>query len=156
VKFRLRRNLPAGVPDPTADPNDHTPDQADDLFAPEFAVVGHGFSVFDVVRQTGPAAHLKARANTVANTRRLGLVIHVPDADHYSVLSMRGGIWIPSDYATGHGLGADDAELWLSTSTAGLITTTEPTDQNTWKLNLGSVIDANNIWWEVGPLEQAG
>ncbi len=149
MKFRLRRNLPAGLPDPGADPNDHTPDQADDLFAPEFAVLGHGFVRWDVVRQTGPNSHLKAKADSLPNFERLGLVVHVRDVDNYSVLSNCQGVWITAPYATAHGQGADDAPLFLDWITPGNITTTELADPLLgWIKSIGSVIDADNLWIE--------
>ena len=155
MRFRLRRRLPPGTPDPGADPNDHTPDQADDLFAPEVNVVGHLFAALQVVRQTGPNSHLRAQADSIANLTRLGLVIHVRDANNYSVLSLRGGIHLDTNYAAAHGKGVDDAPLYLSQTIAGAMTNVKPTDPALGFIQpLGSVIDANNLWWQVDGWEQ--
>lgn len=157
MKFRLRRNLPAGIPDPGSDPNDHTPDEADDLFAPEFNVSGHGFTGLEVARFVGPVAvpHVLAQANTLANSKRLVIIVHVRDVDNYSALHIGHGTWLDSNYATGHAKGGADAPMFLDWITPGAITNVELDDPLVgWIIPLGDVIDVNNLWLELGAREQ--
>ena len=126
---------------------DLTPDEADDLFAPEWPQVAHGFVVGDIVRRSTATDHAKARANTVANIGvGLAIVVHREDADNFSALraSNSHDVTIP-----GHGLGpAFGTALYLSRTVAGQITDVEPDPG--WRLYLGYVVDTNTIHWEPG------
>lgn len=125
---------------------DLTPDEADDLFAPEFNQNNHGFSVGDILRRSSATAHAKAQADTVANIGKgLALVIHVEDANNFSVLRTNNSHVVT---IASHGFGAFGTKLFLSRTVAGAITDTEPDPG--WKIYLGYVIDSNNIHWEPG------
>ena len=78
----------------------------------------HGFAVKDVVRLSG-GTWVKAQADSLANAREVGIVSEVVDASTFRVVS--------HGYVTGlTGLTAGSV-YYLSASTAGLLTTTEPT-----------------------------
>ena len=82
---------------------------------------GHGFAVGDIVRYTG-SAYTKAKADTDTDAEALGMVTTVTDADHFT-LTMGG-------YVTGlSGLSAGSV-YYLDPSTAGALTTTEPSATN--------------------------
>lgn len=78
----------------------------------------HGLSLGNVVRFTG-TSYAKAIANTVANSDAVGIVSSVIDANNFTVTA--------SGYISGlSGLTAG-SRYYLSTSTPGLMTLTEPT-----------------------------
>ena len=87
---------------------------------------GHGFSVGDVLRWeggSGGADYAKAKADTVDNAEVIGIVSEVADVDNFTLLSS-GYI----DLGSGAGLSAGTV-YFLSPSTAGLLTSTEPTTE---------------------------
>ena len=81
------------------------------------AQTAHGLAVGDIVRYSG-TAYVKAKADTAANAEVVGIVSAVADANHFTLLY--------SGYITGlSGLTAGTV-YFLSPSSAGALTTTEP------------------------------
>jgi len=78
----------------------------------------HGFAVGDVLKYAS-GVYAKAKADTAANAEVIGIVSEVPDVDYF-VLLMNGII------AGLSGLTANSVH-YLSSATAGALTTTEPT-----------------------------
>ncbi len=125
--------------------SDLTPDEADDLFAPEFTQAIHGFVVGDILYRSSLTDHAKAVA-TARATLAVGIVIDQPDVNTFSIL-----------YGSGyrlsigaHGLGSFGQELWLDQSIAGSFLTTEPISG--WYQYLGTVLDSTDILWEPSKL----
>ncbi len=124
---------------------DFTPDEADDLFAPEFSQTTHGFVVGDILYRSSLTDHTKAIA-TARSTLACGIVIDQPDANTFSILcigSRRVNIGT-------HSLGSFGQELWLDQSAAGTFETVEPTSG--WYQYLGIVLSATDILWEPSKL----
>lgn len=88
----------------------------------EFSQTGHGFAVGDVIRYNG-TSWVKAKADSVANAEAIGIVVEVPNANTFKVQC--GGY---CDKLSGMTPGA---VYFLSDTTAGALTTTEPTAQGT-------------------------
>jgi len=87
----------------------------------------HGFVVGDVLRWeggSGGADYAKAKADTIANAEVIGIVSAVADSNNFTLLSA-GYI----DLGSGAGLTAGDV-YFLSDSTAGALTATEPTTED--------------------------
>lgn len=79
---------------------------------------GHGFAVGDVIRHNG-TIYVEAQADSAANSEVYGIVSAVADANNFTVVN--------SGYISGlSGLTAGEAHF-LSATTAGAITATEPT-----------------------------
>lgn len=77
----------------------------------------HGLAVGNVVRHNG-TAYVKSKADTAANAAVIGIVVAAPDVDNFRFVD--GGL------ATGlSGLTAGEVH-YLSSATAGLLTTTAP------------------------------
>jgi len=123
--------------------SDLTPQEADDLFSPEFTQMAHGFVVGDVLRRSSAIAHAKAQADSEANLG-VGLSLVVAKTTNDLTVLRAGNSHTVT--LTAHGLGAFGVALWLSQGTAGLITSTEPVDGLKWYL--GYVIDTNTIHWD--------
>ena len=78
----------------------------------------HGFVVGDVLRLSG-TTYVKAQADSLANARAVGIVVSVASVNQFNIQS--------DGYATGlSGLTAGSV-YYLSPSSAGALTTTEPT-----------------------------
>ena len=111
----------------------------------------HGFAVWDVLRETARQVFAKAQANSAANAdiRKLALVVEVPDVNSYRVLYLRG---VRVKLETGHGVGASFGQvLYLSPSTAGLLTVTKPTASPDVVAALGYRRAADEIIWHPDP-----
>lgn len=83
---------------------------------------GHGLSVGNVIKMTGTGSsntYSKAQADSVANAVAVGIVSVVTDVDNFTYVS--GG------YISGLSGLTTDVVYYLSPSTAGLLTSTEPT-----------------------------
>jgi hypothetical protein len=81
-------------------------------------IASHGFVVGDWLRDTG-SGYAKAQADSLGNAEVVGLVVDVPDTDNFT---LQGG-----GYTTVlSGLTAGE-QYWLSESSAGAMTVTEPT-----------------------------
>lgn len=88
---------------------------------PSFVVVtqnGHGFSVEDCLRVLASGTYIEAQADTLTNARAVGIVVEVIDANTF-VLQTSGF----TDKITGK---TAATQYFLSASTAGLLTSTEP------------------------------
>lgn len=88
---------------------------------PSFVVVtqnGHGFNVEDCLRVLASGTYIEAQANTLTNARAVGIVVEVIDANTF-VLQTSGF----TDKITGK---TAATQYFLSASTAGLLTSTEP------------------------------
>ncbi len=88
---------------------------------PSFVVVtqnGHGFSVEDCLRVLASGTYIEAQADTLTNARAVGIVVEVIDANTF-VLQTSGF----TDKITGK---TPATQYFLSASTAGLLTSTEP------------------------------
>jgi hypothetical protein len=96
----------------------------------------HGFVVGDVIFNNGTAFE-KAQADLDSSSEVLGIVSAAPDANNFT-FSINGPITISS-----HGLGVNGDALFLSESTAGLLTTTEPASGVSKPI--GYIIDSNTI-----------
>lgn len=81
---------------------------------------GHGLAVGDVVRVSGANTYTKAQANSAANAEVVGIVTVVTDADNFTLTT--GGV-----ITAGVPAGAAGSVYFLSASTAGALTATEPT-----------------------------
>lgn len=81
--------------------------------------IGHSLSVGDVIRFDG-SDYVKAQADSTANAEVIGIVTEVNGADDFSYLT-HGGVSGLAGMTAG-------SVYFLSDSTAGLLTTTEPTD----------------------------
>lgn len=89
---------------------------------PSFVVVtqnGHGFSVEDCLRVLASGTYVEAQANTLTNSRAVGIVVEVIDANTF-VLQTSGFC----DKFSGK---TPATQYFLSASTPGLLTATEPT-----------------------------
>lgn len=78
----------------------------------------HGFVVGDWLRDTG-SGYAKAQADSLADAEVVGLVVDVPDTDNFTIQA--GGY---TDVLSGLTAGE---QYWLSASSAGAMTVTEPT-----------------------------
>lgn len=79
----------------------------------------HGFTVGEVVRLSGTSTYDEAQADSAANAEAVGIVSAVADVDNFTLTT--------SGYVNGlSGLTANTM-YFLSASTAGLLTATEPT-----------------------------
>lgn len=81
---------------------------------------GHGLAVQDVVKLSGSGTYAKAQANSEANAEVVGIVSAVADTDNFT-LTMYGLV-------TGFSGLTAATVYYLDDDTAGLLTTTEPTD----------------------------
>jgi hypothetical protein len=79
---------------------------------------GHGLAVQDVVRLSG-TNYVKAQADSLANARAVGIVTAVVDANTFRIRS--------HGYVTGLSGLSGGSVYYLSPTTSGLLTTTEPT-----------------------------
>jgi hypothetical protein len=80
----------------------------------------HGFSVGNVLRvQNSATTYIKAQADTAANAEVIGIVSAVIDANNFTIIMF--------GYVTGLSGLTKGAVYFLSDTTAGLLTTTEPT-----------------------------
>ena len=95
----------------------------------------HGLSLAEAVYRSG-GAWVKSQADDWA-TLATGLVTRVPTANHVEV-TVGGQIKVES-----HGIGADNAEFWLSQSTPGATTTTQPSTGI--RQSLGQIVDSDNL-----------
>ena len=77
----------------------------------------HGFALQDILKRSG-GAYAKAQSNTLANSQVVGMVLSVTDANNF-ILVMDG-------YCTGLSSLTADTSYYLSASTAGALTSTEP------------------------------
>ncbi len=84
--------------------------------------VAHGFVVGNWLKVTGASTYAKAQADTKANSQVVGVVIDVVDADNFVIQS--GGY---CDLLSGLTAGT---VYYLSASSAGAITATEPTAED--------------------------
>lgn len=82
----------------------------------------HGFAVGDVIRATSADTYAKAQADTEEHAEVIGVVSVVDDADNFEYVAV--GVY---DYAAGVPVATVGTALYLSPSTAGLLTATEPT-----------------------------
>lgn len=82
--------------------------------------VSHGFVVGDVIRISGINTYTKAQADTAANAEVIGIVSVVTDPDNFTYIT-EGLI------TTGVPAEAAGTVLFLSPTTAGALTSTEPT-----------------------------
>jgi hypothetical protein len=99
--------------------------------------VGHGFVEGEILYYTG-SAYAKANANTSATAEALGMVSRVIDSDTFE-LTLEGKV-------TGlSGLTAGEV-YFLSASTAGAITITEPTALGYVSLPIGVAISATDFY----------
>jgi len=82
--------------------------------------VAHGFAVKDVVRVANAGTtYIKAIATSIQNATTAGIVIKVIDADNF-VIQQSGETSLITGMTAGQ-------RYWLSATTAGLLTATEPT-----------------------------
>lgn len=102
-----------------------------------FTQVAHGLSVGNMVYFDGIWRKAKADA---ATTLAEGLVSEV-SGDNIIVVLIN-GIFVS---VTAHGLGAAGTTLWVSDSTAGALTSTEPSAGGSYSQVVGQTIDANTI-----------
>lgn len=114
-------------------------DELDDNFAPEQNQTSHGFAVGDLIYRDSATTWAKAIATSVS-TLATGVVVHVEDANNFSVLRKSGGM-VPE---SSHGFGGFGTLLYLSQGSAGDPTATKPTSGHIQPV--GIVEDANN--WE--------
>jgi len=98
----------------------------------------HGFLRGELLRFQGPG-WVRAQANSEASLAR-AIVVLVRDADRFDVAMLSSGVLAE---ITGHGLGADGAQLYLSQSIAGAATSTAPTSGIVQVV--GQVRDANKL-----------
>ena len=91
------------------------------LVTAEINQTGHGFVVGDWIRHNG-TIYTKAQADSAANSRVVGVVISVIDADNFIVQSV-GYVDTLSGLTAG-------TIYYLSPSSAGAMTTTEPTAED--------------------------
>ena len=88
--------------------------------------VAHGLAVGDVIRPNG-TAWVKAQADVAANADVGGIVTEVADADNFKYAA-------PGTRVTGQSGLVEGTVYYLSPSTAGLLTATEPTTAGqVWK-----------------------
>lgn len=96
----------------------------------------HGLSVGDIVRSSGVAnQYTKAQADSAANAEAVGIVTVVPNVNTFTLVT--GGIattGVPAETA--------GTVLFLSETTAGLLTATEPTDVGEISKPLAVVIES--------------
>jgi hypothetical protein len=85
-----------------------------------FTQTGHGFVVGDVIRVTNTNVFAKAQASGLANSRAIGIVTAVADANNFTV-TMQGYINV------GVPVAAAGTVCYLSPTTAGELTSTAPT-----------------------------
>lgn len=83
--------------------------------------VAHGYAVGDWLRHNG-TSYVKAQADSATNSRAVGVVVEVVDADNF-VLQAGGYVEVLSGLSAG-------SQYYLSPSSAGAITTTEPTAED--------------------------
>ena len=84
----------------------------------------HGFSVADLLRwDADNNDYTEAKADTAANAEVIGIVTNVADSDNFTI-SYSGYITLEGQSFT------DGTVYFLSESTAGLLTSTEPTEVN--------------------------
>lgn len=86
-------------------------------------LVSHGFVVGDWLRDTG-SSYAKAQADSEANQEVVGMVVEVPDTDNFTIQA--GGY---TTFLSGLTAGS---QYWLSESSAGDMTLTEPTADGDW------------------------
>jgi hypothetical protein len=91
---------------------------ADEATKETISQTAHGFSVGDVLRPDGSGDFTEAQADSAANSEAVGIVSAVTDVDNF-VITYNGYINGLSGLTAGQG-------HFLSDSTAGLITATEP------------------------------
>lgn len=103
------------------------------------AQTGHGLSVGDVVRDDGTDTYVVAQADSEANAEVAGIVVQVVDTNSF-VLHVAG--WI-SELS---GLTAETV-YFLSASSAGDLTSTEPTAEGEVSKALLIATNANGGWW---------
>jgi len=114
--------------------------ELDDNFAVQYSH-SNTFSVGDLVYPDTLTTWAKAQADAEASLA-VGVIVDV-SGDDFSVLTLD-GMWYTS---TSHGF-AVTAKLYLSTSSAGDLTATEPTSG--FIQPVGSVIDANTLVFRLG------
>jgi hypothetical protein len=96
----------------------------------------HGFIVGDVVRSNGTAnQYTKAQADSAANAEVMGIVTAVADANNFTITS-HGYI------TTGVPAGTVNDVLFLSASTAGALTATEPSGTGEVSLPMLTIIQS--------------
>ncbi len=123
---------------------------ADNLFDPAYTENAHPYSPWDALRKTTAVAHVKSQADTDANAARVVLCVEDIGANTYRVLEAKAQ---RVKLETAHGLGGSFGDwLYLSPSTAGLITRTRPSNDATERLiYLGYVVDLTTIYWDPWP-----
>lgn len=99
----------------------------------------HGFAVGDwVYVDLGSGAWAKAQADDAATVSWPAVVTNVQDTERFQVTLPNGKANIPS-----HGLGSQGTKVYLSQSTAGAATTTEPASGLVQQV--GKIWDADHI-----------
>jgi len=115
--------LPESAVVPTTGDQFTNKDYVDGLTQPAITVpinqVGHAFVVGDVIRISGIDTYTKAQADAPANAEVVGIVVEVVDADNFKYITE--GIT-----TAGVGIHTAGTVLFLSPTTAGLLTATEP------------------------------
>jgi len=101
----------------------------------------HGFAVGDIIRlTTTDNTYAKALADTAANAETVGVVIDVTDSNNFTYATS-GEITVAT--AVPNSTTAGDI-VFLSPSSAGAVTTTEPTTTNQISKPLAVITEANN------------
>lgn len=96
----------------------------------------HGFVVGDVVRSNGTAnQYTKAQANSATNAEVIGIVTAVADANNFTITS-HGRITAGVPTATA------GTVFWLSASTAGALTSTQPSGTGEVSLPILTIIQS--------------
>lgn len=94
----------------------------------------HGFSVGDVVRVSGTNTYSKAQANSASATKAVGIVVEVIDADNFVYCSA-------GEITVGVPSGAANTVYYLSPSSAGAISSTEPSTLGNYIMPLLTVVE---------------
>lgn len=101
----------------------------------------HGFAVGDWLRHNG-TIYVKAQADSAANATVAGVVIDVPDADNF-VLQHGGYCEVLSGLTAG-------TQYWLSPSSSGAMTATEPTAEDQISKPVFLADSTTSGWVQIG------
>jgi hypothetical protein len=115
--------------------------ELDANFAPRVTQATHGFVVGNVVSKSG-GTWVKAQA-TADSTMADGIVVAVSGTDDFWVRIAPGEVAIAS-----HGLGTGGEVVYLSQSTAGALTATNPGSGRIQRC--GRVLDSGTVLFRVG------
>lgn len=102
---------------------------------------GHGLSVGDVVKSSGINTYAKAQADSSANAEVVGCVTAVADLDNFTIT-------LSGEITTGVPAVAAGTVLFLSPSSAGALTATEPSTANQVSKPLAIVAESGaRMFW---------